>query len=503
MARESQKRPESHFIEAAESGCSACQTCEKPIAAGELRLAEVYVGHDGKMAASHRHLRHAYRPRYEEGDDRPSNFDQGGAGDSDVSTRFHHLACAVAKHPYMLRAALRASTVEVPERAALEAAIEKALSAGEATEGPREYQEYLDRLVASPEDVDAVLVFADWLQSVGDPRGDLIVLQSQLEHAVLEEAARLKVSEARLLGEHRHRFLPERCEGEVTWRLGFVQRLKVRADHGLERTVLGRVFAHPSFRLLRELVVDLDSWSRLVVTANLPQALPPSLTTIDLGAPMLGRPGPLLAGLPMLRGLKLAGHAELDDLAHPALATLELCVADATEVAATAPQGQARSLCHRLGQLSRERLPSVTSIGLHARRGLDAAVAALAESSIAEGLRTVRLTGDLTQESVAALEQLAARGPLEILDLPRDARIPVTALEGLSQRGCAVLPDGVEEKPPPEEEKAPSTEWLVRHIERPEWGIGRVISEDENGLKVEFERAGVKLVRTPDFLEDV
>ncbi|MBA3503426.1 MAG: DUF3553 domain-containing protein [Deltaproteobacteria bacterium] len=45
--------------------------------------------------------------------------------------------------------------------------------------------------------------------------------------------------------------------------------------------------------------------------------------------------------------------------------------------------------------------------------------------------------------------------------------------------------------------------WLVRHTRRPEWGIGRVIAEGDDGIDVEFETAGRKLVRNVELLEEV
>jgi hypothetical protein len=56
---------------------------------------------------------------------------------SDLGARFHHLACAAQHQPYMLRSALASATVEVPGRAELERAIERALSVVDVVEeGP-------------------------------------------------------------------------------------------------------------------------------------------------------------------------------------------------------------------------------------------------------------------------------------------------------------------------------------------------------------------------------
>jgi uncharacterized protein (TIGR02996 family) len=50
---------------------------------------------------------------------------------------------------------------------------------------------FLSDIVANPDDDGPRLVFADWLTQRGDPRGELIVTQCQLEHATTGERARL------------------------------------------------------------------------------------------------------------------------------------------------------------------------------------------------------------------------------------------------------------------------------------------------------------------------
>jgi Protein of unknown function (DUF3553) len=47
-------------------------------------------------------------------------------------------------------------------------------------------------------------------------------------------------------------------------------------------------------------------------------------------------------------------------------------------------------------------------------------------------------------------------------------------------------------------------EWRVRHTRKPEWGIGRVISEDETkGLEISFEHGGMRTVKNVELLEDL
>src|SRR5512146_657013 len=111
-------KPHSHVIEYARSGRSTCQSCHLPIADRELRLLEAFVTDEGNWARSHKSARTRER----------SYDDEGGRryeATPDVTARFHHLACAAQHQPYKLRSALATTTIEIPDRAALEAAIER------------------------------------------------------------------------------------------------------------------------------------------------------------------------------------------------------------------------------------------------------------------------------------------------------------------------------------------------------------------------------------------
>lgn len=83
----------SHRIETAPSGRATCKTCGNTIAKGDLRLGEEY----------------------------PSQFGSNG-----MAIRWHHLGCAAGKLPTILREALGAYEGEVPNRDALETAMNAA-----------------------------------------------------------------------------------------------------------------------------------------------------------------------------------------------------------------------------------------------------------------------------------------------------------------------------------------------------------------------------------------
>jgi uncharacterized protein (TIGR02996 family) len=102
------------------------------------------------------------------------------------------------------------------------------------------------RLACDPEDVDAYLVYADWLSERGDPRGDLIVLQDRIQRA------------DDVLAKHRAAFLGplERVPKKawtIEWDRGFVRklRLELKAEPEGWATIVPELLAHPSFALLR------------------------------------------------------------------------------------------------------------------------------------------------------------------------------------------------------------------------------------------------------------
>jgi Poly(ADP-ribose) polymerase and DNA-Ligase Zn-finger region len=87
-----------NVIEEAKSGRASCRTCKKTIGKGELRL----------------------------GVETPTQF-------SDTpSLAWHHVMCAATKLPVELKAALAEYPGEVPDRAALERAMEEAVKKGSA-----------------------------------------------------------------------------------------------------------------------------------------------------------------------------------------------------------------------------------------------------------------------------------------------------------------------------------------------------------------------------------
>lgn len=126
------------------------------------------------------------------------------------------------------------------------------------------------KLLEDPDDVATYLVYADWLQQHGDPRGELIALH----HAgkTDEAAAHVERHADRLLGPLARyaRTLDGSNAPAFGWHLGFIRSARLSFDSNVaaedgdddgERSIedaLEQLLAHPSGALLRELVVPIN-----------------------------------------------------------------------------------------------------------------------------------------------------------------------------------------------------------------------------------------------------
>ncbi|MFT3693448.1 MAG: DUF3553 domain-containing protein [Kofleriaceae bacterium] len=222
----------------------ACVTCGGSFSADEHALGEAYVAASGKLERSLRYAR-SERSRESYYDD-----DRGGASwtpNADFALRFHHLRCAVEHQPYKLRGALKASADPIPAREELLDQIDEFLRPGDAAQkNPAtraQYEAHVARIQETLDDAD-FLVFGDWLQSVGDPRGELVHVQHALETATGEQRVVLLDAEKRLLPS-----LSTAVAGFVLeWRRGFVR--KCRASHKWDVAPPVKI-EHPSLVFLR------------------------------------------------------------------------------------------------------------------------------------------------------------------------------------------------------------------------------------------------------------
>lgn len=134
----------------------------------------------------------------------------------------------------------------------------------------------LERLVlGAPEDPGGYLVYADWLTSCGDPRGELVTIQHALSTTEASDrksapGRALAKREAELLRQN-ERFVPGVSAEMVhlTWRWGFVDSVRLSneddwMDDSVDvRGIVERVLAAPAVAALRELRIGVMRWEHV------------------------------------------------------------------------------------------------------------------------------------------------------------------------------------------------------------------------------------------------
>ncbi len=190
------------------------------------------------------------------------------------------------------------------------------------------------QLAAGFDDPGPFVVYADWMQQHGDPRGDLIHAQARREAAVDATAARKAATvEQKLMREHADVFLPEafRRKGDftLTWRLGFIAAIEIGRLDAPER--LAQLLAHPSAQYCQELVLTAGIYEPSPIDA-IARSRPANLARLVIGAPFAETntfAAGDLTGLFTLPGLvELSVTAELlavrAPIVHPRLQRLAL-----------------------------------------------------------------------------------------------------------------------------------------------------------------------------------
>lgn len=169
----------------------------------------------------------------------------------------------------------------------------------------------LQAVLEQPDDASVLTVYADALQTRGDPRGALITLQQQRLKAADERRRRLlKLQEQQLLAEHRAELLGPLAAYDklaVAWRLGFVRELHLTCVRE-QLDALVEALQLPAFSLLERLDVRLV---RPDDVEPLLQVLPSSLWHLGLSSPDL-QWEPLLEAARPVRSLELWGGPDVD-----------------------------------------------------------------------------------------------------------------------------------------------------------------------------------------------
>jgi uncharacterized protein (TIGR02996 family) len=266
-----------------------------------------------------------------------------------------------------------------------------ALERGRAGGGPVSVNAALEAQLTGFDDPQPFLVYADWLQQRGDPRGELIVAHHR-KNAKLANA---------LLKEHADALIPPRLSKrgtiKVEWKLGFMASARIGTIDDIDE-LLVTLLEHPSAMLLRELVLDGADYAGhpLEVIANVK---PKHLAAIVLGGAIEASTlatGDICAALalPSLTTLRATGDRVLvtKPLVHDRLA----------ELAIVTRRADAGTLRHAVTGA----LPALTSLVVDCLDGIDVAPPQHAFARLpalrALELRNTANTRDWFQRIVAA-----------------------------------------------------------------------------------------------------
>jgi uncharacterized protein (TIGR02996 family) len=218
--------------------------------------------------------------------------------------------------------------------------------AGESASNP----ELEATIFSNPDNADAYLVYGDWLQRQGDPRGELIALQHAALQASGDEAANLKKQIARHLKSFKDALLGDLADAldeeelKVEWHLGFIRTARVgQKDYDSDRDIaelVKELLAHPSARFIRGLTIGMAHFDDENDYADVIEGLTEALTGLggsktlqdlfigdfeypddtEISWSHLHDLSPVLKLLPNLRSLRLrGGSAELGNIDLPEL----------------------------------------------------------------------------------------------------------------------------------------------------------------------------------------
>jgi uncharacterized protein (TIGR02996 family) len=270
-----------------------------------------------------------------------------------------------------------------------------------------------------PELAESYVPYADWLQSRGDPRGELISMQiaAETDESIAARAERW-IKKHDLLGAlAKHRKNARAGAELVTWRFGFIHRANVNAlDHAKVVELLEQVLTHASGRLLVELRLILPSENAQPVVDVLARHAPASLRRIKMSQARPSRArvdlSALWARVPKLRQLDLNCRIR-------AIGAIDLQHLEQLRI------GDQAFSTDAMTDLSRARWPALQRIDIDLVGGLrrpgdDTTVAVLLEMLGRPELVVKHLSAssaDLDESFVEALAACPLAATLETLDL--------------------------------------------------------------------------------------
>jgi uncharacterized protein (TIGR02996 family) len=295
-------------------------------------------------------------------------------------------------------------------------------------------------IVENPDDRDAWLVLADFQQSKGDPRGELIALSIAGE---TDQEKRRKADE--WLAAHRDVLLGPLAEHDGwTWHRGYIDSafLSYPDESGAASRMLELLLQHPSGRFLRDLSIGFDGSTEDTlenVTMVLAEHTVPTLRALYLGSfeyPEqcemswfnVGDLSLLWRALPRLTKLTVQGNMTLGEIAHDKLEHLELFTGglpaeSARSVSAanlpalrhlevwygSESYGGNASIFDVAPLLARHDLPALRHLGLKNCEFTDEICDGIARSRLLRQLATLDLSmGTMSDDGADALVQHAA-----------------------------------------------------------------------------------------------
>jgi len=354
--------------------------------------------------------------------------------------------------------------------------------------GPEpENPELARQIVEEPTDSGRYMVYADWLQTQGHPRGELGAIQSSraarpgdaglakaeqklleqhswLAPAQLMEVAR-KPRKARKAGKAGKADAPDDVTA-VTWEHGFIVAARLARGDGRSsatvRQLVAELLAHPAARFLRELRIGAlgqGEHDYAGVIEEIIRGCPSTLRVLslvdlppgsaELVFASLADVTPLLAATPLLEELRLAGnHVQLGALELPRLRRLAVATADPGVLLALSraslpalealqlSSGDAPLPAAPLGEVLGARWP-VRRLAITRTANTDELVPWIVKAPLLVGLGSLDLSGGKLSDTGAGLLAMARPklAHLESLDVSSNTLSPggVAQLAGLCQ----------------------------------------------------------------------
>jgi len=193
-----------------------------------------------------------------------------------------------------------------------------------------EIRDGLEAVLAASWDRDTLAVYADHLQSLGDPRGELIVIDLQLEQRSTPE---LVARRASLLSAWLGRLVPS--NPHTSWvgdsfRFGFVEDLVIDGHDPSADERLASVLGSPLALYLKRVTIRGESAHAARVLASLSSTRHSWLTQLSVRTWTEGEPiddatvAAFIAAAPQLALLEVQGTRVFETFAHPALRRLRV-----------------------------------------------------------------------------------------------------------------------------------------------------------------------------------